>query len=789
MQTTLNFSSKLSSSNFVEKDTIQQYTDDEFPANADSINGRKVIKINSNSNSVVSKTTTKEQLCKCNLVVKLKQVQKQNQNQGRYFTTCSLNVCNHFQWADYHEHSAQVSENVEWIRFTSDQGWKMISNSTGFKPEHVRQGGVGDCWFLSAVAVLAEREDIINSIVLDKTLRSDGIQRFCLFINGEFKIFQVDNFLACISKTGQATKKAKKSHNEDKLMFSHSSNSCLWVPLLEKAYAKAHGSYFAIHGGWIREALLDLTGAPTETISFGNRHFDSDNTFIRLLSFKESKFPMGASTSHTAEGIVGHHAYSIIDVREINGTIGEQQSMTSFISSSSNEHSRSYKQSENNTAYVTENNTLRLIRLRNPWGHKEFTGGFGSNSSLWTTKLRNLLDSGSTNDGTFWMSYHDFLIRFESFEVCKVHTKDWFNQSYRCYFKDQIKASANSKQSASQSVVPLSTSTCHFLVYSMVALESTWMYLFLVQKTKRGAFSSSSDRLYYYKSLGLIVVDTDGNVIGAIYSGCCRDTQALELQVRAGNYTIIIINFDNHMITSEYDFVLRCYASQPLIIEKSSNDESDHRKIVTSAFSSSLRLSNSNYASWLTKEFLFSTTIPSADNNVVDLTDDFDFSILPVTSKLQFNLLKGKDGFFFILVENDSMNFLKIQVILRTANCRVHYDGSTTTQVRAHVVKKDNNNVSNNGSSSSSSNTYKIKQYTETKFTNLSVNPKSSNVMCYLISWPLDEDGEDISGKKNTTRRSSIAVINEVIITEICLGDDKVSDSHNDIPYCPIAIK
>ena len=31
-----------------------------------------------------------------------------------------------------------------------------------------------------------------------------------------------------------------------------------------QAYAKAHGSYQSISGGWVAEALLDLTGAPTE---------------------------------------------------------------------------------------------------------------------------------------------------------------------------------------------------------------------------------------------------------------------------------------------------------------------------------------------------------------------------------------------------------------------------------------------------------------------------------------------------------------------------------------------
>ena len=54
-------------------------------------------------------------------------------------------------------------------------------------------------------------------------------------------------------------------------------------------------------------------------------------------------------------------------------------------------------------------NTVRLVKLRNPWGSGEWNGDWSDSSPLWTEELRAQVGfDGARDDGIFWMDFNDF---------------------------------------------------------------------------------------------------------------------------------------------------------------------------------------------------------------------------------------------------------------------------------------------------------------------------------------------------------------------------------------------
>ena len=81
----------------------------------------------------------------------------------------------------------------------------------------------------------------------------------------------------------------------------------------------------------------------------------------------------GWGTSHS--GIVGGHAYSVMDVRELHGALVGRQttiSETSRLLTEKADGIVEVKTKPNPKTNVSE--PLRLVRVRNPWGRREWAG-------------------------------------------------------------------------------------------------------------------------------------------------------------------------------------------------------------------------------------------------------------------------------------------------------------------------------------------------------------------------------------------------------------------------------
>ena len=50
---------------------------------------------------------------------------------------------------------------------------------------------------------------------------------------------------------------------------------------------------------------------------------------------------------------------------------------------------------------------MRLVQLRNPWGHTEWQGDWSDASPLWTDQLKAHFGWSDADDGTFWMAPKD----------------------------------------------------------------------------------------------------------------------------------------------------------------------------------------------------------------------------------------------------------------------------------------------------------------------------------------------------------------------------------------------
>jgi hypothetical protein len=253
-----------------------------------------------------------------------------------------------------------------------------------------------------------------------------GIYRVLVCKNGWWQTVVVDDYLPTLNGR-PCFARNRREPNE------------LWVSLLEKAYAKVHGSYAAIKSGDAPHAVADLLGSPYRTFKQLPFFSDKDELFQYLLisdeaddimtltapskkSIIESGSDVGKMEKHYADhGLSIDHAYSLLRVRQ-------------------------------------PRKDLRLCMIRNPWGNeKEWNGAWSDDSSLWTPELQKEVGFYKGEDGVFWMCWEDVIKFFDGGSVSHV-LREW----------PQLRVTGNFVNGPPDLVVHLYVSApakCHFGVH------------------------------------------------------------------------------------------------------------------------------------------------------------------------------------------------------------------------------------------------------------------------------------------------------------------------------------
>ena len=144
-----------------------------------------------------------------------------------------------------------------------------------FSSSEIKQSGaLRNCWFLSAVASLAGNAKLLQSVCVAWD-QDCGVYGFVFFRDGEWTYTLVDDFVYArevnlglmAAKPHNSIEQRSKAYRATYLTGSSAllfakcrSSTRTWLPLLEKAYAKVHGDYEALEGGFGSEGMHDLTG-------------------------------------------------------------------------------------------------------------------------------------------------------------------------------------------------------------------------------------------------------------------------------------------------------------------------------------------------------------------------------------------------------------------------------------------------------------------------------------------------------------------------------------------------
>lgn len=295
----------------------------------------------------------------------------------------------------------------------------------------VNQGSLPDEVFLGILMAISvySKYDLIENIFASRPedFKKYGIYTCRFYVNGEWVEVITDTLIPC----------QRDNYTGDmKPVYGHSIHrNEMWISLVEKAFAKALGSYEAIHTIKVQKALLHLTGGSVQQYNLRdevaradavNDHqawvdfkarvakdgillllpddkrqdLSYDNTDQQLLESAGAGGDGGKAAMLKEDFFVPNHLYSVVMVRDVGG--------------------------------------YELVLMHNPWNHEGYTwtGEWSDGSNDWDLypELQVELEKDPAvpwrrrqPNGYFWISFRSLVKYFNRLYHCLIFPNDRYN--------------------------------------------------------------------------------------------------------------------------------------------------------------------------------------------------------------------------------------------------------------------------------------------------------------------------------------------------------------------------
>ncbi|XP_077272050.1 calpain C isoform X1 [Temnothorax americanus] len=406
-------------------------------------------------------------------------------------------------------------------------------------------GKMGDKWLVSCLGVLHLSKGLFYRVVpadqgfgsggepsSSPTAEYAGVFRFRLWWCGAWVEVLVDDRLPAV---------------HGRLAFVQSRHSDqFWPALLEKAYAKLHGSYEALKYGTLLDGLSDLTGGITESIAIRQDPTACGRALSKLLDMtslitctvnNNQQQQIRASTEKLANGIhmgINYRLYAIERVETFGGE------------------------------------AVQLVKLRNPLGPGgEYVGAWARGGLEWDevpAMERERLAVRNMAEGEFWISYSDFVKTFTHLEVVhldaetsrdepSLHSKHtWQMKLYQGSWRRGVTAGGCRNNQETFHINP----QLHLILSEMEEVIVS-LNQHSIMEPKVIGFTAYTLPKNSTESINKQFFKKNKSLVNSQYTNSRQVSHRCQLE--QGGYLLVPTTFEP---TQETSFTLRVYSSKPL---------------------------------------------------------------------------------------------------------------------------------------------------------------------------------------------------------------------------------